>query len=37
MIDKLKSGKYNTLEFERDRWKYALEQYNLTTEIEILD
>jgi 5'-nucleotidase len=37
MIDKLISGEYNPLEFKRARWKYALQQFNLTTEIEIVD
>ncbi|MCA1054279.1 HAD-IA family hydrolase [Rossellomorea aquimaris] len=37
LIDKLISGEYNTVEFKRARWKYALEQFNLTTDIETLD
>jgi 5'-nucleotidase len=37
LIDKLISGEYNPLEFKRARWKYILELFNLTTDIEALD
>ncbi|QTC41531.1 HAD family hydrolase [Bacillus sp. V3] len=37
LIDKMISGEYDTVEFKRARWKYALEQFNLTAEIEIVD
>lgn len=37
LIEKLISGDYSPSEFKRERWEYALKQFNLSTDTEALD